>query len=160
MSAPMYDPRAFRCEACNAPKGQSCNEPTSTGRRNVRWFHVIRESRAVEALQEAPASAVSLPEAHLWVTVLADELADLKAQVLTSTGGEPRLLIPTGYDEGVIVTRLDEGVINYQVRWEMWDRSGGCCAEREIYEGELFGLIEVIRGAVLARQVEIQGEDA
>lgn len=49
---PMSDPRAFRCEACNARIGQACNAPTDTGRRNVAWFHSMRESRAIEALQD------------------------------------------------------------------------------------------------------------
>lgn len=102
---------------------------------------------------------MSLPEAYLWVTVLADALTDLKAQVLTSTGGAPRLLIPTGYDEGVIVTRYDDSQKSYQVNWEMWDRSGGAVAEREIFEGGVVGLIEIIRAAVLARKLEIEAED-
>jgi hypothetical protein len=36
---------AIKCPVCNAPAGVQCNAPTNDGRRNVRWFHRLREDR-------------------------------------------------------------------------------------------------------------------
>lgn len=35
-----------QCPACNAAPGEACNQPTSTGRTNVRWYHYARENVA------------------------------------------------------------------------------------------------------------------
>lgn len=34
------------CPVCNAAPGMPCNAPTEFGRRDVRWFHMLREDRA------------------------------------------------------------------------------------------------------------------
>lgn len=31
------------CTTCNARRGEPCSAPTSTGRKNVTWFHYSRE---------------------------------------------------------------------------------------------------------------------
>lgn len=38
------------CPSCGARAGQSCNAPTETGRRDVRWVHLSREDRAAREL--------------------------------------------------------------------------------------------------------------
>lgn len=38
----------FTCPVCFAPIGKPCNAPTETGRRDVRWFHHLREDRAAQ----------------------------------------------------------------------------------------------------------------
>ncbi|UTN91249.1 hypothetical protein SEA_POKYPUPPY_90 [Gordonia phage PokyPuppy] len=42
----------FECEACFARAGKPCTAPTENGRRDVNWFHFVREGK-VEVVQEA-----------------------------------------------------------------------------------------------------------
>ena len=39
----------IHCPTCNAHPGDPCTRPTSTGRRNVTWFHDSRQIEAREA---------------------------------------------------------------------------------------------------------------
>ncbi len=36
------------CPVCNAAAGMPCNAATDTGRRDVGWFHMLREDRAAK----------------------------------------------------------------------------------------------------------------
>lgn len=45
-------PLNFECEACYARAGKPCNVPTDTGRRDVNWFHLVREGK-VDVVREA-----------------------------------------------------------------------------------------------------------
>lgn len=42
----MLTPLMIPCPVCNAGAGYPCNIPTETGRRDVRWFHNLRQDRA------------------------------------------------------------------------------------------------------------------
>ncbi|AUV60692.1 hypothetical protein HOS75_gp038 [Gordonia phage SteveFrench] len=45
-------PLNFECEACFARAGKPCTVPTDSGRRDVNWFHLVREGK-VEVVREA-----------------------------------------------------------------------------------------------------------
>lgn len=36
-------PDQVECPACRSPRGERCTQPTSTGRTDVKWFHLARE---------------------------------------------------------------------------------------------------------------------
>lgn len=42
------NPRDVVCPNCNAPVGSPCTQPTDTGRRIVRWFHIAREDKVYD----------------------------------------------------------------------------------------------------------------
>lgn len=39
-------PLLVACPNCQAQPGKPCTQPTDTGRRDVRWFHLAREDAA------------------------------------------------------------------------------------------------------------------
>lgn len=39
----MVPPITLACRACGSQIGEPCTAPTDTGRRYVRWFHLLRE---------------------------------------------------------------------------------------------------------------------
>ena len=45
--------RNVPCPACQAPAGEHCTAPTSTGRREVSWVHSAREYALTEPVHKA-----------------------------------------------------------------------------------------------------------
>lgn len=113
-------PITARCPNCQARPGEPCTQPTDTGRRNVSWFHMARES----AVGKPP----SLPP---WLRALVDQRLAAVRNTLGnrwSIGQPPVIMTPA--------TEPREGATEEE--FNRWDRTCDSCGTYVPPPGKFF----------------------